>query len=104
MERKRIDLAGGSGSSAKPAKAAKATDSDGASADKRKNLILAGVGAVAFVGAAYLIYTNFFATSGPPAGAATPEAEATFQEAAQQPPPAQDAQPMPEPGVGKRPG
>lgn len=102
MERKRIDLAGGM--PAATTQSAKAAPTDAMAAEKRKNLILAAVGTLLLLGAAYLIYANFFAIPGPPADAATPEAQAVFDEAGSRPPPEQDSQPMPEPGIGKVPG
>ncbi len=102
MERTRIDLAGSGSRGSERAGSSKASARTATNAEKRKNLILLAVATVILLISAYFIYANYFATTAP-ATSAEPAVDATFQDATSTPPPPADSQPLPEPGIGKRP-
>ncbi len=71
------------------------------SGDKKKNLILLTVAGVVFLVAGYIVYANYIATPKAPPEAAAPVVDAAFDQAAKQPAPPPDNQPLPERGGGK---
>ena len=101
MERTRIDLAGSRARDG--ASAARGADGGPTSAEKRKNLILLAVAGVILLVAGYLIFASYFSTGSAPADTGELAVDSTFEEATKSPPPPEDNQPLPEPGIGKRP-